>query len=237
VNIVTAAHLTGIRLLLWRENKQEIFCLLRWVKARRRSSADQWVACCGGLVYCNIWFPHRRLSYGNTCFSASIWLSKTGRGFVVLFFISFLMRPIHDQSCCAKLFCATQVCPFTIKSISTIHGLSCCTIRNVAQHDWSCMGPLCQERSSRLRTARMWIWGTGKRQTLLRVREVALCILQISVQNWASSISAYGKVNSFSKTNSARWSRIQFRIVQSDRLKECPLFRDRYSQRFKPLWS
>jgi hypothetical protein len=35
-----------------------------------------------------------------------------------------LMRPIHDQSCCAKLFCATQVCPFTIKSISTIHGQS-----------------------------------------------------------------------------------------------------------------
>jgi hypothetical protein len=52
------------------------------------------------------------------------------------------MRPIHDQSCCAKLFCATQVCPFTIKSISTIHGQLCCTIRNVAQHDWSCMGPL-----------------------------------------------------------------------------------------------
>jgi hypothetical protein len=51
------------------------------------------------------------------------------------------MRPIHDQSCCAKLFCATQVCPFTIKSISTIHCQSCCTTRNVAQHDWSCMGP------------------------------------------------------------------------------------------------
>jgi hypothetical protein len=49
---------------------------------------------------------------------------------------------IHDQSCCTKLFCATQVCPFTIKSISTIHDQSCCTARNVAQHDWSCMGPL-----------------------------------------------------------------------------------------------
>jgi hypothetical protein len=47
--------------------------------------------------------------------------------------------PIHDQSCCAKLFCATQVCPFTIKSISTIHDQSCCTTHNVAQHDWSCM--------------------------------------------------------------------------------------------------
>jgi hypothetical protein len=43
--------------------------------------------------------------------------------------------PIHDQSCCAQLFCATQVCPFTIKSISTIHDQSCCTTRNVAQHD------------------------------------------------------------------------------------------------------
>jgi hypothetical protein len=49
--------------------------------------------------------------------------------------------PIHDQSCCAKLFWATQVCPFTIKSISTIHDQSCCPTRNVAQHDWSCMGP------------------------------------------------------------------------------------------------
>jgi hypothetical protein len=39
-----------------------------------------------------------------------------------------LKGPIHDQSCCAKLFCATQVCPFTIKSISTIHG------QPVAQH-------------------------------------------------------------------------------------------------------
>jgi hypothetical protein len=47
-----------------------------------------------------------------------------------------VMRPIHDQSCCAK-----QVCRFTIKSISTKHGQSCCTTRNVAQHDWSCMGP------------------------------------------------------------------------------------------------
>jgi hypothetical protein len=35
---------------------------------------------------------------------------------------------------------AAQVCPFTIKSISTMHGQSCCTTRNVAQHDWSCMG-------------------------------------------------------------------------------------------------
>jgi hypothetical protein len=46
-----------------------------------------------------------------------------------------LKGPIHDQSCCAKLFCATEVCPFTIKSISTIHDQSCCTTRNVAQHD------------------------------------------------------------------------------------------------------
>jgi hypothetical protein len=46
-----------------------------------------------------------------------------------------VMWPIHDQSCCAKLFCATQVCPFTIKSNSTIHDQSCCTTRNVAQHD------------------------------------------------------------------------------------------------------
>jgi hypothetical protein len=53
-----------------------------------------------------------------------------------------LKGPIHDQSCCAKLFCATQVCPYTIKSISTIHDQSCCTTRTVAQHDWSCMGYL-----------------------------------------------------------------------------------------------
>jgi hypothetical protein len=63
-----------------------------------------------------------------------------------------IMRPIHDQSCCAKLFCATQVCPFTIKSISTIHGQSCCTTRNVAQHDWSCMGPLRQHRTKQTLT-------------------------------------------------------------------------------------
>jgi hypothetical protein len=36
-----------------------------------------------------------------------------------------LMRAIHDQSCCAKLFCATQVCPFTIKSIM-LHNTQCC---------------------------------------------------------------------------------------------------------------
>jgi hypothetical protein len=53
----------------------------------------------------------------------------------------YLKGLIHDQSCCAKLFCATQVCPFTIKSISTIHDQSCCTTLNVAQHDWLCMGP------------------------------------------------------------------------------------------------
>jgi hypothetical protein len=53
---------------------------------------------------------------------------------------SILKGPIHDQSCCAKLFCATQVCPFMIKSVSTIHDQSCCTTRSVAQHDWSCMG-------------------------------------------------------------------------------------------------
>jgi hypothetical protein len=58
------------------------------------------------------------------------------------------MRPIHDQSCCAKLFCATQVCPFTNKSISTIHGQSC-----VVQHDWSCMGPL---RQGKLWTGKPW---------------------------------------------------------------------------------
>jgi hypothetical protein len=46
------------------------------------------------------------------------------------------------------LFCATQVCPFTIKSISNIHGQSCCTTRNVAQHDWSCMGPSNGQRIS-----------------------------------------------------------------------------------------
>jgi hypothetical protein len=40
----------------------------------------------------------------------------------ILFDAGKLKGPIHDQSCCAKLFCATQVCPFTIKSISTIHG-------------------------------------------------------------------------------------------------------------------
>jgi hypothetical protein len=56
-------------------------------------------------------------------------------------FCTCLMRPIHDQSCCPKLFCATQVCPFTIKPISTINGQWCCTTRNVGQHDWSCMGP------------------------------------------------------------------------------------------------
>jgi hypothetical protein len=49
--------------------------------------------------------------------------------------IQHVKGPIHDQSCCAKLFCATQVCAFTIKSISTIHDQSCCTTRNVAQHD------------------------------------------------------------------------------------------------------
>jgi hypothetical protein len=38
------------------------------------------------------------------------------------------MRPIHDQSCCAKLFCATQVCPFTIKSTAPY------TVNHVAQH-------------------------------------------------------------------------------------------------------
>jgi hypothetical protein len=50
------------------------------------------------------------------------------------------MRPIHDQSCCAKLFCATQVCPFTIKSISTIHGQSCCAtrmLRNMIDRVWA----------------------------------------------------------------------------------------------------
>jgi hypothetical protein len=62
-----------------------------------------------------------------------------------------IMRPIHDQSCCAKLFCATQVCPFTIKSIGTIYGQSCCTTRNVAQHDWSSMGPLTLTEEHRLR--------------------------------------------------------------------------------------
>jgi hypothetical protein len=26
--------------------------------------------------------------------------------------------PIHDQSCCAKMFCPTQVCPFTINHVA-----------------------------------------------------------------------------------------------------------------------
>jgi hypothetical protein len=26
--------------------------------------------------------------------------------------------PIHDQSCCAKMFCATEVCPFTINHVA-----------------------------------------------------------------------------------------------------------------------
>jgi hypothetical protein len=29
-----------------------------------------------------------------------------------------LKGPIHDQSCCAKMFCATQVCPFTINHVA-----------------------------------------------------------------------------------------------------------------------
>jgi hypothetical protein len=31
-----------------------------------------------------------------------------------------LKGPIHDQSCCAKMFCATQVCPFTINHVAQI---------------------------------------------------------------------------------------------------------------------
>jgi hypothetical protein len=34
--------------------------------------------------------------------------------------ISCLMGPIHDQSCCAKMFCATQVCPFTINRVAQL---------------------------------------------------------------------------------------------------------------------
>jgi hypothetical protein len=57
---------------------------------------------------------------------------------------------IDFKSCfiTTQLFCATQVCPFTIKSISTIHGQSRCTTRNVAQHDWSCMSPYAFQTSA-----------------------------------------------------------------------------------------
>jgi hypothetical protein len=83
----------------------------------------------------------------------------------------WLKGPIHDQSCCAKLFCATQVCPFTIKSISIIHDQSCCTTRNVAQHDWSCMGPLTCAHSKHQR------WNIGHFLCLLP--PLILCLLYL----------------------------------------------------------
>jgi hypothetical protein len=61
---------------------------------------------------------------------------------MILFIVSGLKGPIHDQSCCPKLFCATQVCPFTIKSISTIHDQSCCTTRIVCATWLIVYGPL-----------------------------------------------------------------------------------------------
>jgi hypothetical protein len=50
-------------------------------------------------------------------------------------------------------------------------------------------------------------------------KRLTLCISQISVQNWARSISAHWRVNSFSEGNPALLSRTQFRIVQSDQIK------------------
>jgi hypothetical protein len=80
-------------------------------------------------------------------------LLGTGWKWVVSFRPPELVKgPIHDQSSCAKLFCATQVCPFTIKSISTIHDQSCCATLRVAQLDWSCMGPLTSSGGLKLTT-------------------------------------------------------------------------------------
>jgi hypothetical protein len=64
--------------------------------------------------------------------------------------VYYVKGPIHVQSCCAEMFCATQVCPFTINHVVQLvdfmqqivqianqhHTRSTsCTTRNVAQHD------------------------------------------------------------------------------------------------------
>jgi hypothetical protein len=89
--------------------------------------------------------------------------------------------PIHDQSCCAKLFCATQVCPFTIKSISTIHDQSYCTTRSVAQHDWLCMGHLTVSQVRNQHQA-----GSKKYRTLLHASKVkhAVYLTEINISKF-----------------------------------------------------
>jgi hypothetical protein len=102
-----------------------------------------------------------------------------------------LKEPIHDQSCCAKLFYATQVCPFTIKSISTIHDQSCCTTRNVAQHDWSCMGPFKLPFPSRCKERKQGIVFLSEpimKMVTFRVGNILYVHLQIPCSNYITSL-------------------------------------------------
>jgi hypothetical protein len=52
--------------------------------------------------------------------------------YLLLMGLLLLKGPIHDQSCCAKLFCATQVCPFTINRVAQ-HAM----LRNMIDRVWA----------------------------------------------------------------------------------------------------
>jgi hypothetical protein len=59
-------------------------------------------------------------------------------------------------------------------------------------------------------------------QTRVLVNQARRVHITNLVQNWALSISSYWRLNSFFQVNSARWSRIKFRIAQSDLIKVTP---------------
>jgi hypothetical protein len=59
-------------------------------------------------------------------------------------------------------------------------------------------------------------------QTRILVNQALSVHITNLVQNWTLSISSYWRVNSFFQVNSASWSRIKSRIVQSDLIKVVP---------------